>query len=100
MLDLGETGGVVLGDDQVEQLAGIGEPAAEAVEVGERRVEPGPLATEFLRALRVVPDARIAQFPVQLLEPLALAVVLKGTPSARQGAGRVLRAIGGRVRLP
>ena len=99
-LDLGQAGRVVLGDDEFEQFAGIGDTAADAVEVAECRIEFRAFPAEFLRALRRIPDPRVAQLPVQLLESLAFAVVLKGTPSARRGAGPVPRANGVRVRLP
>ena len=72
--------------DEVEQFGRVRQAAAELVEFVEGRFEAGPLATEPLGLVRRVPDGRIAELVIQLLEPLALRVVLKGTPSAQRGA--------------
>ena len=78
--DVGEARLVLLRLDQVEELGGIRKAVAELVELVERGFEPGAFAPEPLRLVRRVPDRRIAELVVQLLEPLALRVVLKGTP--------------------
>jgi hypothetical protein len=45
---------------------------------------------QFLRALRVVPDARLLQFPVYFLEALVLIVVIKDTSSRNRCVPRDL----------
>jgi hypothetical protein len=44
------------------------------------------LATEFLRALRLVPDRRVFEGGVDFPQAQRLAVVVKDTPSARRCA--------------
>jgi hypothetical protein len=84
--DLGEARLVALALDQLEQLRGVGEPAAETVEFRQGGFESRALAAEGLRLVRRVPDRRVAELVIQLFEALALRVVLKGTPSAPSGA--------------
>ena len=84
--DVRESRVVLLRLDEVEQFRGVRRARPELVEFGERRIESGALAAERLRLVRRVPDRRIAEFVIQLFEPLALRVVLKGTPSAQRGA--------------
>jgi hypothetical protein len=78
--NVGESRFVRVSLHEREQFSGIGQPVTELVEFGDRRIQPGALAAEGLRLGRRVPDRRIAEFVVQLLEALALGVVLKGTP--------------------
>jgi hypothetical protein len=94
-LDFRESGFVLLGLDQLEQFRRVGKAAADAVQLAEGLVEPRALAAERLRLVRRVPDGGVRELAVQLLETLALAVVLKGTPSAPRGAGAGHRASGG-----
>jgi len=54
--------------------------AREAVEGPDHAFELGALATEFLRALGLAPDAGILEFPQDLGQPLAASFVVKGTP--------------------
>jgi hypothetical protein len=78
---------VVLGLREVEQLAGLGQSVAQLVEGRDDGVELGALAPEFLRALGLLPDRRVFQLAQDLGQALALALVVKGTPSARSCAG-------------
>jgi hypothetical protein len=82
-LELGETRRVFLGLDQVEEFARVSDSPGDGVEFLDRAFQTRPLAAELLRAPWRVPDARVFQLAVYFLEPLALAVVLKDTPSAR-----------------
>jgi len=82
-LELGEARRIALGLDQFEQLGRLVDSGDDAVDLARGRLEARPLATEFLGAFRGIPDARILELAVQLLEPFTLAIVLKGTPSAR-----------------
>jgi hypothetical protein len=65
---------------ELEQLAGLAQPAAQAIERADDRLELGAFATEFLGALRVLPDRRVLQFPQDLRKPLAAPFVVKDTP--------------------
>ena len=47
---------------QIEQLAGVAQAALEAVQAADDLLEFGAFLAEFLRALRVVPDARLLEF--------------------------------------
>jgi hypothetical protein len=78
--DVGESRFVPVVLDERQQFGGIGQPAAQLVEFGDRRIEPGALPAKGLCLVRRVPDRRIAELVIQLLEALALGVVLKGTP--------------------
>jgi len=63
-----------------QQLGRLLQSGVDLVEFGDRRFQFGAFAPERLRLGRLVPDRRIAELVVQLLEPLALLVVLKDTP--------------------
>jgi hypothetical protein len=52
--------------------------------------EPGAFLAEFLRALRVVPDAGLLEFPVYFLEALIFVVVIKDTSSRNRCVPRGL----------
>ena len=85
-IDFRVAGLVALGLDELQQLGRLRQAASDLVEFTDRGREPGTLTAEFLRSLRLVPDRRVAELAIEFFQPLALAVVLKGTPSARQGA--------------
>jgi len=86
--ELGEAALVLLRLDELEQLDAVGEALADALQLADRGLEPGPLAPQFLRSTGRVPDPGILELAVYFFESLALAVVLKDTPSARRGAAR------------
>jgi hypothetical protein len=86
---------VALGLREVEQFAGLDETAAQPVERSDHGFEPGALAAKLLRALRVLPDGRVLELPQDLGQPLTLAFVVKGTPSAHRCAAGGLRSGGG-----
>jgi len=71
---------VGLGLCQLEQFPGFRDPAAQPVERPDDRFELGALAAEFLRPLRLLPDGGILEFPQDLGEALAAALVVKDTP--------------------
>jgi hypothetical protein len=50
------------------------------VERADHAFEPGALASEFLRALRIAPDGRVLEFPQDLGQALAATLVVKETP--------------------
>jgi hypothetical protein len=79
-LDVAKARLIALRLDQVKELAAVAEPTGNDIELRDRPFQPRTLAAEFLGTLRRVPDLRVLELAVYLLESLALAVVLKGTP--------------------
>jgi len=71
---------VVLRRRELEQLGVVVQPRFEAVEGLDDGRQRGALATQLLRALGVVPDARLAQFELDFLEAVLLDGVVKDTP--------------------
>jgi hypothetical protein len=71
---------VGVGFGHVEQFSGLVEPAAQLVERVDDRFELAALPAEFLRALRLLPDGRVFEFPQDFGEPLSLARIVKDTP--------------------
>jgi hypothetical protein len=53
-------------------------------------LELGALLAEFLCTVRVVPDARLFEFPNYFLQTLVLVVVIKDTSSKSRSAPRDL----------
>jgi len=84
--DLGEARFVLFGFDQRQQFGRVRKPGGNLVEFGDGRIELRALTAQGLGLGRQVPDCRIAELVVQLLEPLAFFIVFKGTPSAPRGA--------------
>ena len=81
-----ENGLVVFFDGQAQQLAGVLQAVAHAVECVHDLFQAGTLAPQLLGLVGRVPDRGVFQLPAYLGEPLALGVVLKGTSSARRCA--------------
>jgi hypothetical protein len=77
-----EGGVVVVGLRQAEELGGIGEPAADAAEGADDRLERLLFLAELLRALLVAPDLRIAQLALDFGQPSLLALEVKDTSAA------------------
>jgi len=71
---------VAFGRGQFQQLAGVVEAVADAVQALDELGQACPLAAEILRALRIVPDIGTFQFPAYLFQALALGRVVKDTP--------------------
>jgi len=71
---------VVLLARHLEQIPGIAEPGIERLDDLDRVGERGALLTELLCPLRLAPDGGVLELPQDLLEPLLLAFVVKGTP--------------------
>jgi hypothetical protein len=65
---------------QLQQFTGVVEPVADAVQAFHEVGEARPLATQILRALRIVPDVRVFQFAGYFFETFALDRVVKDTP--------------------
>jgi hypothetical protein len=79
-LDVARSAFVVLALGQFQQFRGVGDRFGRAVELTELGGQLGALAPEFLRLVGRLPDGRIFQLPVDLLQALFLGVVLKETP--------------------
>jgi hypothetical protein len=68
------------------ELVDLRERLLHAAQRADDGFELGALAPEALRALGVGPNGRILELAGDLLEPLALSVIVKGTSAARQSA--------------
>ena len=77
---------VLLLSPELVQGASIVELGVSCVDALDDLLEPGLLLEQLLGAVALVPQARIGYLRVQLLEPLALGVVVKDTPAARRCA--------------
>ena len=64
---------------ELEQFARLGQTGAQPIERADDGLEPGPLPTEFLRAIGLAPDRGILELAQDLREPLVAPVVVKGT---------------------
>jgi len=84
LVDVGADGthelGIAFRFRKLEQFLRLGEAVLEPVERLDDGLEACTLAPEFLRPVRVVPDARILEFPQDLRQPLAAPLVVKDTP--------------------
>jgi hypothetical protein len=74
---------VRIGLGEIEQFIGLGDLDSELVEPADDAVELGALASQFLGAFGVLPDGGVFELAQDLGQPLALSVIVKGTPSAR-----------------
>jgi hypothetical protein len=81
---------IPLAGRKLKQLTRIGDAARQPIEAADDLLEPGALAAELLRPVRLVPDAGLFQFARDLLEALVLIVVIKDTPLKSRYAPRVL----------
>lgn len=85
-LDIERNRRIILAFRELEQLRGIGDPFAGAVEIVDFVVQPGALAPELLRPLGLRPDFGVFELTADLLETLLLAVVFKETPEESRRA--------------
>jgi hypothetical protein len=67
---------------ELEQLRGVREPAADALQRVDDRFEPFLFLAEFLRALLVFPELRVFQLAVQRFEASLLGIEVKDTSAA------------------
>ena len=68
---------------EFEELGAVLEPSVDLAQVEDDALEQLLLAAELLRPLGLVPDARVLQRRVDLVQPQCLAVVVKDTPVER-----------------
>src|ERR1700691_2084392 len=81
---------IALAGGKLEQLARIGDCARQPIEAADDVFQSRALPAEFLRPVRLVPDAGLFQFAGYLLQALVLIVVIKDTPLKSRCAPRVL----------
>jgi len=81
-----ERGVVLVPRGKREKLVGIGDPAVDAIDRLDDRLEPLLFLAKFLRALRVVPQLGIFERLIQCVETGFLRRVVKGTSAARRPA--------------
>ena len=86
LLDVRQRVEVAIGLRHVVQLGVVGELARQMVDGLDHGFQRLLLAPQFLRALRLVPDGRVLQRGVDLVQPQRLALVVKDTPLARRCA--------------
>jgi hypothetical protein len=79
-----------LGRGQIQQLGRIGQGAREPIESADDLLELGAFLSQFLRAVRVVPDTGLLELALYFLQPLVLIVVIKDTSSKSRCALRDL----------
>ncbi len=89
--DLGGGVQVGFGGNQLQQFRGIPQAARQAVETVDHLLQSGALPAQFLRALRLVPDAGLFQLAGYFLQAFAFVVVIKDTSSRTRCAPRDLR---------
>jgi hypothetical protein len=71
---------------EFEQFARFRQAGAKLVECADDAFQLGAFASEFLGPFRLLPDGGIFEFPQDLGQALALAGIVKGTPSAHRSA--------------
>jgi hypothetical protein len=64
----------------LQQFFGPGETFIQRADAVDDLVQVSALLAQLLRALGVVPDVGVFQFPAYFLQALALGVVVKDTP--------------------
>ncbi len=84
--EIGERALVFLFARELVELGGLVERLLDAAQRADDGLELGALAAQTLRALRVRPDGRILELTVDLLEALALDVIVKDTSAERRSA--------------
>jgi len=84
--DVLESALVLLFDGKLAELACLVERLLDAVQRRDDGFELGALTTQALCALGIRPDGGILELAVDLLEPLALDVIVKDTSAARRSA--------------
>jgi hypothetical protein len=80
-LDLVGRPAVGLFGRKLEQFPGVAKASREPVQAIDDTLQLRSFFPEFLRAFRVVPDARLLEFAGYLLEAFVLVIVIKDTSS-------------------
>jgi hypothetical protein len=74
----------------VKEFGGVAQGALEAIQAADHLLEFGALLAEFLRAVRIAPNAGLLELALYLLQTLLLVVVIKDTSSKSRCAPRDL----------
>ena len=75
---------------QIDQFGGIAQAALQMIQADHDLLQFGAFLAQFLRAIRVVPNARLLEFPGYFLQALVLIVVIKDTSSRNRRVPRDL----------
>jgi hypothetical protein len=89
-LDVGSRVHVRLVRDQIEEFRRVAQGALEAIQPADHLLELGALLAEFLRAVRVAPNAGLFELALYFLQALMLVIVIKDTSSKSRCAPRDL----------
>ena len=89
-LDFFDCRGIRLGNGQFQEFRGVAQCALQTVEAADDLLEFGPLLSQFLGAVRLVPDSGLLEFSLYFLQPLVFVVVIKDTSSKSRRAPRDL----------
>ena len=83
-LDFTQRLGVVFLERKIEQFGRIVQTAAQRVQRPDNRFKLRAFLAERLRTLRIVPDVRILELPLDFRQAFCFALVVKGTPLTPQ----------------
>jgi hypothetical protein len=82
--------GIRLLGGQLQQFRRVAQRAGEAVEAADDLLELGAFLPQFLRAVRIAPDAGLFELALYFLQAFVFVVVIKDTPSKSRCAPRDL----------
>jgi len=89
-LDLLGCPGIRLIGRQLEEFRRIAQGALEAIQAAHHLLELGAFLSQFLSAIRVVPNSGLLELALYFLQPLVFVVVIKDTSSKSRRALRDL----------
>jgi hypothetical protein len=75
---------------QIQQFRRIAQGARESIESADDLLELGAFLSQFLRAVRVIPNTGLLELALYFLQPLVLVIVIKDTSSKSRCALRDL----------
>ena len=75
---------------QLQQFRRVAQGAREAIETADDLLELGAFLSQFLRTVRIAPDAGLLELALYFLQSLVLVVVIKDTSSKSRCALRDL----------
>ena len=82
--DFGDRVGVIFLDGEIEEFTCVGETTGYLVQADDNLLETRTLLPERLRALGLVPDVGLLEFPLDFGQAFGLAVVVKDTSSTHR----------------
>jgi spore maturation protein SpmA len=75
---------------QIQQFPRIAQSARESIETADDLLELGAFFSQFLRTVRIAPNAGLLELALYFLQPLVLVIVIKDTSSKSRCALRDL----------